>query len=848
MKLLPLQWIAAGLIALSLLAAPAIASVPTEADNQFTFAVRLQQRGEIALAEDAFEDFLNLYPDDIRRADAHYYLALLAREQGQIADAMQHLRQAKGALHVQAEARQILHGQLLVQSKLPAEALKQLEPIDPAALIDDPSRATLHHITGVAYWQSGNQAAAAKRFEAAAAMDTPQRGRALLDLGRTYVSLKRPADALRVLREAARADADQAGPALLLAANIAYQQKQFDLAGQLYQQIIEQHQTHSAFGTALLGQMAVLSSQQRDAELIQQYAARAELMPDAHRGEALYLLTLAQFRTKAYDAAAASCDQFRKQYPGHARTLDIAWMQATVHFTRGDYEAFDAAAQRYIAEFPASPRLWDMRQLFAQSAINQGAHDEAIARLTLLIDDEQAPSVAALLAQRGSVHGKAGRSAEALADYRRVIDNHPDYAQLTLVMLNAVDHATAVQDHEQAIRITDAVAQRADVVPDALAVAQFKKAVALIRSERSLEALAALDALLNVKLPPQFRALADYYRGLLLASRAHNENQPEGVDPLVGDARMEAYSQAIVSLTAALDGPLGGAERVQSWQLLAKVYRLTDQVPKCLDAYQQLAQELPDAKFDLNTRLWIGVQLQVHDRPAEALVWLEPVLTVKELSGQVRAEALYRVAACYQKLEQYEPAAERFMKLAAFSTLYGEQGTLGLAQCLAALGRTDEALDEFDRLTDAAASAVAATALYEGAMLRRDLAAASQAGGDTKRARKLRIEARKRLQRVVILYQTPQLTPIPQQAAMALAELLVADGEVKQARRAIEELIERNDENVWGQLGRAELALLNGQRSDAVYQMRQVIQHKPRDAKAADRAQSRLAQLNEPVE
>ncbi|MAE61627.1 MAG: hypothetical protein CMJ49_09760 [Planctomycetaceae bacterium] len=837
--------IAAAAFAITLAAAFPAHATPTEADNQFTFAVRLYERGEKLLAEDAFEDFLHLYPNDSRRGDVHYYLALAARDRKDITKALELLDQAKDARDISAVVRQILRAQLLLQSKRPAEALAQLEPIDPNTLANDSSRATLHHLTGGTYWQLKNFAAAAKQFETAAALDTPHRATALLDLGRTYVMLKRPAEAIKSLRESAEANPQKAGPALLIAANIAYEHKQFDLAQQLYKQIAEHHQSDPAFGPSLLGQLAVLSASGRDADVIQQYPNAAKLLPPPYRAEAMYLFALAQFRTRAFDQSIQTCKTFDAHFANHQRADDMTWMLAAAYFNITNYTAFDGVARRYLKTFPNSSRLWDMRQLLAQSAINRERYDDAIALLTPLIETDGSPYVASSFAWRGSMYDKSNRLAEALAEYEKVLAAHPDYRQTTAVMLRAVDIAFSLQQYPKAIAYTDAAAKREDVTPDGLATARFKKAVALIRLKQNTDALSTLQALLDAKLPPDLQALADYYRGLLLASRAHHENQPPGAKPLVGEPRQAMFNQAIASLTRALKGPLGNAERAQTWQILAKVYRLTNQIPKALDAYQKLHTEQPKFQFDLGTRIWIGTRLQEHDQPQAALQWLEPLLQAEGLAGAGRAEALYRTAKCYQSLKQYDEAVKRFTMLATFSKLYGERGSLGMAQTLVAMGRPHTAMAEYDRLLSATGSDVAATALYEGAILRRQLADEFEASGETKRAHKLRVEARKWLQRVVILHQSPQLTPTPQLAALMLGEMYQANDDPAQARITYQELINRNEQNPWGDVARAELFLLNGQRADGVYQLQQIFKNKATDA--ADHARTRLVQLGEPI-
>src|SRR5688500_8582551 len=159
----------------ALLCASVVNSADSAADREFTFAARLLERGEHKLATEAFGEFVANFSDDPRVADAHYYLAVLARRAGDLDRAEAHLARVVAPKHVTDAALRVLRGQVKLERGKAAEAVAELEQVKADELTDDLSRATWSYLLGSAYRASGNPAAAVERFTVAGQPETAVR-------------------------------------------------------------------------------------------------------------------------------------------------------------------------------------------------------------------------------------------------------------------------------------------------------------------------------------------------------------------------------------------------------------------------------------------------------------------------------------------------------------------------------------------------------------------------------------------------------------------------------------------------------------------------------------------------
>ena len=139
---------------------------------------------------------------------------------------------------------------------------------------------------------------------------------------------------------------------------------------------------------------------------------------------------------------------------------------------------------------------------------------------------------------------------------------------------------------------------------------------------------------------------------------------------------------------------------------------------------------------------------------------------------------------------------------------------------------------------------MAATALWEAAELHLQQARDDLKSGNDLSASQQQHEARRLLSRVTILYNLPQLQPMPQRALLTLGLVASQQDDIGQARRALQQLTDEHPKSPWADLGRAELALLDGRRGDALFLLRQFSQQDGDDL-VAQYAQKRLVDLEE---
>jgi tetratricopeptide (TPR) repeat protein len=182
------------------------------------------------------------------------------------------------------------------------------------------------------------------------------------------------------------------------------------------------------------------------------------------------------------------------------------------------------------------------------------------------------------------------------------------------------------------------------------------------------------------------------------------------------------------------------------------------------------------------------------------------------------------LAECHEQLQQWQRALEHYQRLMDLHGSFEELARLGVARCLAARGQNKDALDQYDRLVNSEASLTAATALLESARLHLAGAEAALADNDALQASHARHQARKRLNRVVILYDLPQLQHITQPALLELGLVTAQQDDLAQARRSFQQLIQQHPQTPWAQLARAELALLAGKRGDGTFLLRKLVQ------------------------
>lgn len=792
------------------------------ADQQFTFAVRLLREGQMDLAKEALSDFARDYPSDRRAGDAFYQLALIAHRSGDLKAAMNYLQQVHQPLYASAAAVALLRGQFLLEADQPQQALDALETIDAKTLDDDAKRSTWHYLRGLGLKRTGKLDAAADRLSSASELDTPLRPRAFIELARVQSALGRSEAAMKSIRQAtdlAKEPID-AAEAAVLHADLAYRAGQFEAAIAGYDRIIESHATSDWFKPAIAGLLRSLYAAGLDQQLIERHDQLADRIAAADLGQSLYLRAAAHVRLKQYDKALSWLKQFNQRTdPGHAQrqaAIDLAG----VCLYHTDVNAFE---DWYTINQPDSRELLYLRAL---AAISRKQPDKAIEHLSVLIQTPGTSTHQALL-QRAALYEQMGKAELASADYALCASKYAKADEAAALEGRAIELALNAGHHERVVALAGPWLSR-NARSDAAPRVQLMLSLALLKQNKPAQSIAQLDQIIAAVTDESILTLAHFYRGLAQATQFDAKNPQHA-------------TSSIQSLNKAISGKLPDAQRAEAFSILAQLYRQTDQPDKALEAYQSLRSLSPDRAIDPNTALWVGRGLIDAHKAQQALPWLQRVIEQKPEDQATRSSAMYYHALAQAQLGDHAKAIEMYRRLLAYSQVFGDQGRLGLARSLQASGDRDGALEEYAGLINVRGSAVAASALYESAMLLLEQSRDHLAADQSKRAGELRTEARRRLNRLVILYDLRELDPLPAQAYLALGRLDALEGRSDLAATRYQKILDQAGQPAWHGLAAADLHWLAGRSDEAVRGWRDVVDNYP-DSPAAKEASSALQQ------
>ncbi|MBI1373573.1 MAG: tetratricopeptide repeat protein [Phycisphaera sp.] len=820
------------------LALPGLARADEQADRQFTFAARLMQRSELQLAQEAFGEFIRKNPGDARVDDARYYIGLLAYRQRDAATALKELGSITKPKDVSMAATLLLRGQIKLATGDGPGAVSDLEKVDGTSLTDNETKASWHYLLGGAYRTVKNTTAAAKQFDMASEADSKVRGLALLELGKVRIESGDTAAALEALTAAidAQLDAPQAAEARGLAAAVAYEQRQYEMSAHLYNQIIQRYQTTEQFKPALMGLLRALYASGQDEELIRQHEALAKLLSPDEQAEALYLRGAAHVRLKQYDEGGRKLlDFFQRFGKDHPLSDEVAYLFA-VCFYHSDLDRFEKWYAGLEGELDKMAHGPDLRYLRAQAAIKREQFAQAIAYLDPLIAKPENDYAQRALLQRAALYEKLDNKAKASSDYALYVTRYGKDPKSVDAGRWAIDLAFNAGEYEKVAELAPTWAAAQKDAP-ATAPVRIKQIIALIKLKRNDEALKAADTLLGIeKADPKLVTLGHFYRGLILASKA----QP------VRDSGVDSTKPAIEALQAALSGALPETQQAEAIELIARLHRMAGRDDDAIAMYETLRQRRPLDGVNTLTALWVGRGLHHRKRYETALIWLTEVLGRRDAEPSAMAEALFLAAESNHDLDKHAEALKLYDQLLAFGHAFGDQARLGRAQSLAALDRTDEAIKQYDDLITVDASMIAATALLEGGLLHWRRARLLEKANDTPAADEAYAEARKRLNRTVILYDLPQLGTLPDRAMVMLGVVDAASGKVdkQQVRERLDAVLKRPTPTAWQSAAKAEIALLDGRRGEAVFLWRKMITDSDEPAAKAY-ARGRLADLGE---
>ncbi len=828
------------------------------AHDQFVFAYKLMQRGDVAEAAAEFDRYLRDYPAAGKRADAAYYRALLFREAGDSASAARLLEGVNpgSAELVPGHAVSLLRGQVLVDTGDVGEALAVLGEVD-AGRLDAGLGLAVRYLRGRAARSAGELGLAAQELSAAADM-AEQQGHALLgpvlvELAETQRSRGDLVAAGAALERALQPTvggrglpgADWEAQAARLSGDVAYERGELDAAVRAYRRVLDAFPGSDHFGPAAVGTLWALYAAERDLELIETFNRLVATLPLQDRVTAHYLAGSAEQRRGNHTEAVALFEPVARGNGALALEERVLYRLAVSLHALGQDARVLTTIDRLNELFPDSELTGDAAFLEASSRSRTGDTAAGVAELSRFVDagpdgPQGRDYFLRALRQRAALYGSQGRFDAAVADYARYFDERgkspaaDEAAEIpvrwaygdALAQLGRADDAAA--QFGEGVRVLEqrraAGKPLADVEPEGY----FRAGSAFAAGGEDERALAAFDALAKLHPLHALAGEAALKRGAVLRRLGRD-----------GEA-LSAWIDA-----AEREG-LPAPQRALALRAAAGVYRAAQRnVDAAVTLSRALAIAGPEALVD-DELLWLaegrlaalGEQAAAESKQVSPDASLEAKDTLAETqrllnaldapsrrpTAAQRSHRLYLGGQLALRRGELDQAGEQFGRVLALSEGFDLDAQLGLAEIAETRGDLDAARAEYDALTRAEETSVAARAMFRLGQVEVARAASLARQGREREAIDARAEARRTWKRLALLYLDAEaVQPTPQRALLGLAELAEAMREPAVAAREYGVLAEAFPESVWGRYAAAALlGRYEGRADDALAMLRQL--------------------------
>lgn len=796
--------------------------------QQFLFAYKLLQRGDLAEAATEFDEYLGAFPRGEKVGDAQYYRALLHRKDGSNERAAAMLDGAAEPTLVPGYAVDLLRGQVLSDLNRYDEALTALERIETDTL--EPRVAvSAYYLRGLAYRGADNLEAAAAALADAAALDTPMRSRALLDLAKVQALMEAPDDALATLdRCLAVADAGTAPEAARFAGDLAYNQADYARAVGYYGTVVSRYQSSNHFAPSVTGMLWAQFGQAKYDELLTTFNRFREALPVQDRMAAWYLAGSAEQELGHHERAVALFTPVSRGDGSVPLQEKILYKLAVSQYHLGEHETMAQSIVALGRYFPQSPLKVDLAFLQATADAERGQVQRGASRLSAFVDEGPGtPYYAQALLRRAHLYETHGQPAAAARDYRAylaTIEGHDAtsiQAAFRLIELDTAlaEHDEAKQLAEQVLSIREAALRTAEVEQEAL----YRLAVA----ERYLgnldAALEAHDRLADRHPLNPYRAESSLERGLI---RMNLGDADRGV-PLL--------------LEAAGSDSLPLPSRIEALRIAAQHYEDRGDSDLALMLRQQIQEAAGVDGLSDGERFWLAqAAMEAGDADA-ALGYLDGLE-----EGRVGEDAALLRGIALRMSGDLDASAQTLEELRAVSERLTLDAWLELARTLRARGDAtgrQQALAELAGLMNTERSQrIAAQALYESGGVRQEIAATLRQRGDRDAEGEQLTEARRVLKMVVLLHADRAGDDLAQRSYLELMAVADAMDDPEQAAGLLRELIDKYPQTAFAKYARAELAARTGETPRAATLLREVIDEAENET-LRERAEALLRQI-----
>lgn len=398
-------------------------------------------------------------------------------------------------------------------------------------------------------------------------------------------------------------------------------------------------------------------------------------------GETLFWAAEASFQEgQAGNAAALQRAEtlfadFLQKFPDHRQQDAARYALAWTLFKRGDYARAATAFERFLASYrPGSeivPYTTDARLRLADAYFALKRFDDAIVTYQR-IEDTTVGGADYALFQIGQAHGNAGRAAQAVAAYDRLLSQYPESSLRAQAQYAKGALAFQQGNYDRAIADYRVVLDRYPGSPLA-PKAQYGIGDALYNQGKLREATAA------------YRAVLDRY-----------PNSPFVVDALSGvqyslTAQGDEYQLDEIVQQYAEQNPDAAVLDELRFRQAEGAFQ-SGNLREAITAFQSFIRTAQDDALIAAANLYVGRAYADLGQPREAEPFLRRVID-RYPNASVRPEASARLGTLYVDAERYADALTLFRSLAdeAATPEAGAEARLGEAEALLGLGRVTDA-------------------------------------------------------------------------------------------------------------------------------------------------------------
>ena len=786
---------------------PGVALAQSDAEHQqFLFAYKLLQRGDLTEASAEFDEYLGKFPKGEKLGDAQYYRALLYRKGGQNDKAAAILKSAADPTIVPAYAVKLLHGQVLSDQGKFKEALGPLEQIKTDDL-DDKVAVSALYLKGLAYRGADNMDAAATALADAAQLDTPMKARALLDLAKVRALMKDNTKALAALERCLKIEDTNITPeAARFAGDLSYNAGDYDKAIGYYNTVSSRYQSSPHFAPAVVGLLWAQFADERYDDLIKTFDNGIDALPVSDRLPAYYLAGSAYQEKDNHAKAAAMFSQVAGGSGNLPIQEKVLYKLALSQFELEQYDEMSDTIFALRKRFPETKLAVDVAFLQATADAKAGQVEQGAARLTQFVErGASSPYYQQALLRRAHLFETNGEIEPAAKDYQAYLSTIATQTPTSLQAgFRLMELLVAMGQHDAVIQLATSVLEIEDKklrTPQVEQEALYRLAVAQ-RYKGDLDAALASHSRLTRDHPINpYRAESVLEQGLIRMTQGDSDR---GVPMLLDAAEREGLAKP---------------SKISALRIVAQHDADNDKADRAFDLRMKM-QDIGGADvFSDDERLWLGETLLNRRQPKDAMKVLAKV------EGEKTKERAMLLTGRAQRLAgSHDEAAATLNEVRAISEQYGTEAWLELALTYRDMGEADQALNELTPLQNPdRGHRIASRALYEaGVIHQRQYAktqstAPDQAEGHAK-------DAREAFKKLWLLYPDREGEDQAKRAYIALAELQHVMGLAATEIKTLDELAKAHPESAYANYAAAILAVRADQAERADTYLRQTIE------------------------